>query len=88
MCGPAQDGAFKEIKAELARPTMLALYNLDDPIKICADASAYGAVQLLLDEESSQLVTVNTHLGLYRYSRLPFGVSSAPPSFRGRWISC
>ena len=26
--GPAQAGAFKEIKAELARPTMLGLYNL------------------------------------------------------------
>ena len=40
--GPAQAGAFKEIKAELARPTTLGLYNPDAPTKICADASAYG----------------------------------------------
>jgi len=31
--------------------------------------------QMVLDEDSRQFVTVNTHLGLYRYTRLPFGVA-------------
>ena len=39
-------------------------------------------LQLPLDEESSQLVTINTHKGLFKYNRLPFGVSSAPAIFQ------
>ena len=39
-------------------------------------------LQLPLDEESKELVTVNIHKGLYRYNRLPFGVSSAPSIFQ------
>ena len=38
--------------------------------------------QIVLDEAARELVTVNTHRGLYRYTRLPFGVSSAPSLFQ------
>ena len=38
--------------------------------------------QLLLDEDSQNFVVVNTHKGLFKYKRLPFGVSSAPGIFQ------
>ena len=38
--------------------------------------SAYQ--QMVLDKASQQLCTINTHKGLFRYTRLPFGISSSP----------
>ncbi|PIO75137.1 reverse transcriptase [Teladorsagia circumcincta] len=38
-------------------------------------AEAY--LQLEVDDDSKQLLTINTHQGLYRFNRLPFGVKPA-----------
>ena len=38
--------------------------------------------QVCLDEPSKALVVINTQKGLFRYNRLPYGVSSAPAIFQ------
>ena len=43
-------------------------------------AEAY--LQIPLDEKSAELVVINTHQGLYKFRRLPFGLSSAPAIFQ------
>ena len=37
---------------------------------------------MILEDKSQQQVTINMHKGLYQYTRLPFGVASAPAIFQ------
>ena len=48
-------------------------------------SQAYQQVEL--DEDSKKYVVVNTHRGLFRFNRLPFGVASAPGIFQ-RVMEC
>ena len=43
---------------------------------------AHAYQQVLLDETARKYVTINTQKGLFQYTRLPFGVSSAPAIFQ------
>jgi len=38
--------------------------------------------QMVLDKDSRMYVTINTHRGLFRYTSLPFGISSVPAIFQ------
>ncbi len=42
----------------------------------------FSKLDLQLDDKSKQYVVINSHKGLFRYNRLPFGVSSAPAIFQ------
>lgn len=43
---------------------------------------AHAFLQIPLDDDSKKYVVINTHKGLYRYNRLPFGIHSAPAIFQ------
>ncbi|XP_050539371.1 uncharacterized protein K02A2.6-like [Daktulosphaira vitifoliae] len=38
--------------------------------------------QLCLSEESQKLVVINTHMGLFAYTRLPYGINCAASTFQ------
>ncbi|XP_063357872.1 uncharacterized protein K02A2.6-like [Cydia amplana] len=61
----------EDIFAELAGAQVFCVLDL---------SGAYQ--QLLLDEKSQEYMTINTHLGLFRPTRLQFGVSSGPSIFQ------
>ncbi|XP_062704096.1 uncharacterized protein K02A2.6-like [Aedes albopictus] len=61
----------QDIFASLANCTVFSQIDLTDAF-----------LQVEVDEESRQLLTVNTHRGLYQYNRLPPGVKAAPGAFQ------
>ena len=62
---------IEDIFAQLSGETVFSKLDLKD---------AY--CQLQLDEESKNLVVINTHKGLFRYTVMPFGIASAPAVFQ------
>ena len=51
--GHSQSKAFSLVKEELSKPTTFALYDLEAPTKISADASSYGLGAVLMQETES-----------------------------------
>ena len=43
---------------------------------------SHAYLQMMLDDESKKYMVINAHKGLYQYTRMPFGISSAPAIFQ------
>ena len=89
------DGSIRicgDYKITVNRVSHLEQYpipTLDDLCEKLMDGKQFSKLdlshaysQLPLDEASKEFITINTHKGLFRYNRLPFGVSSAPAIFQ------
>lgn len=65
------------------------LPRIDDLLSSLANAKYFCVLhlreayaQMAVSEKSQEFLTINTHMGLFRYRRLIFGVSSAPTIFQ------
>ena len=56
--------------------------SLDRWCEILKDRSHTGYQQMILDKDSRVYVTIDTHLDLFRYTRLPFRIASTPTIFQ------
>ena len=92
---PKKDGNIRicgDFKVTLNPALQVEQYPLPKPSDLLASlsggqrftkldlSSAYH--QILLDDDSSKLVAINTHKGVCEYTRLPFGVASALALFQ------
>ena len=79
-------GDYKVTVNRAAKVDKYSLPLIDDLFASLAGGKIFSKLDLshayLLDEESRQYVTINTHKDLFRYNRLPFGMASAPSIFQ------
>ena len=72
-----------------AKPDTYPLPRIDDIFASLSGGKTFSKLdlanayqQIPLEQKSKQLVTINTHKGLYCYNRFPFGISAAPSIFQ------
>ena len=58
------------------------LQSLQGGVKFSKLDLSHAYHQIELDEDARKFTTVNTHRGLFRFCRLPFGIASAPAIFQ------
>ena len=82
-------GTIKLTVNQAAKPDSYPLPKINDLFASLAGGETFSKLdlanaylQIPLDEASQKPVTINTHKGLYKYNRLPFGISAAPSIFQ------
>ena len=92
---PKKDGKFRlcsDYKVTINPVLSVDQHPLPRPVEIFASLAggqkfitldlAHAYQQMLPSEESQKLVIINTHKGLYQYTRLPFSFASTPAIFQ------
>ncbi|UYV65539.1 K02A2.6-like [Cordylochernes scorpioides] len=84
ICGDFKITANQDLKVD-----QYPLHKAEDSFAALAGGEKLSKIdlrdaynQLELDDESQLYTVINTHQGLYKYTRLPFGISSAPALFQ------
>ena len=82
-------GDFKQTVNPVAQLDKYPIPRIEDLFSKLAGGQAFtkldlsqAYLQLPLEDDSKQYVVINTHKGLFRYNRLPYGISSAPGIFQ------
>ena len=82
-------GDFKQTVNPVSKLDNYPIPKVEDLFSTLAGGKIFSKIdlsqayqQLPLEEESKKYVVINTHKGLFRYTRLPFGISSAPGIFQ------
>ena len=82
-------GDFKQTVNKFAKTEIYPLPRIEELFATLSGGKTFTTLdlshaylQLELEDESQELVTINTSKGLYKYKRLPFGVASAPAVFQ------
>ena len=81
-------GDFRKIN-QILHETIYPIPHMADLITKVAGHKFYSKIdlknaylQIQVSDESQKFLVINTHLGLYKYKRLPFGIHSAPAIFQ------
>jgi hypothetical protein len=84
ICGDYKIGVNRALTTDVyPLPTPDDLFALLAGGEIFSKLDLQNAyLQLPLSKESREVVTINTHKGLFTYNSLPFGVASAPAVFQ------
>ena len=82
-------GDYKVMVNAVPKPDTYPLPRIEDIFACLSNGESFTKLdlahayqQIPLTEASKALTTINTHKGLFRYNRLPFGVSAAPAIFQ------
>ena len=82
-------GDFKQTVNRVAKLDRYPIPKMEDLFSSLAGGKSYSKIdlsqayqQLRLDDKSMKYVVINTHKGLFKYTHLPFGISSAPGIFQ------